>query len=66
MSEKFQIVSPLDVTQANLWLVIAITMNGGSMTFPREVFDAMESVEVNFDTDENNDVVLSLEPYYEH
>ena len=65
MSEKFHIVSSLDEKDANLWLVMAITMNGGSMTFPREVFEALESVEVLIDYDENDNCVIHLEPHYE-
>ena len=65
MSEKFHIVSSLDEKDANLWLVMAITMNGGSMTFPREVFEALESVEVFIDYDENDNCVIHLEPHYE-
>ena len=65
MSEKFHIVSGLDEKQANLWLVMAVRMAGGSITFPREVFDAMESVEVNIDKDANGDIVISLEPHHE-
>jgi len=65
MSEKFHIVSSLDEKDANLWLVMAITMNGGSMTFPREVFKTLESVEVNVGEDENGDCVISLEPHCE-
>jgi hypothetical protein len=65
MSEKFHIVSSLDEKDANLWLAMAITMNGGSMTFPREVFEALESVEVFIDYDENDNCVIHLEPHYE-
>jgi hypothetical protein len=67
MSKKeFVIVSPLDEKKANLFLAMAITMNGGSMQFPREVFEAMSSMEVFFSHDENDEAVIHLEPYHEH
>jgi hypothetical protein len=63
---KFVIVSPLGDQQANLFLAMAITMNGGSMQFPREVFEAMRDVEVSFSHDENGEATITLEPYHEH
>jgi hypothetical protein len=63
---KFVIVSPLGDQQANLFLAMAITMNGGSMQFPLEVFEAMSNVEVFLSHDENGEAVIHLEPYHEH
>ena len=64
---SFDVVSPFDGKLANLWLALAITMNGGSMKFPRSAFESMGSVEVFVNaTDDDDTIVISLEPYYEH
>ena len=59
------VLSALTWENSLLLLSMAIKLNGGSMTFPREVFEALESVEVFIDYDENDDCVIHLEPYYE-
>jgi hypothetical protein len=67
MSDKkgSTILSSLTLENAVLLLSMAVKANGGSMTFPREVFEALGDVEHIITRDANDDVVITLEPYYE-
>jgi hypothetical protein len=62
-NEKFAISSPFDAQQANMWLTLALVQAGGSLVLKKSTFEAMDNVELFVSYDENDDCVISVEPW---